>query len=282
MNNNQITIGIVSYKSGDVIFKCLDSIKKTKKIIIFDNSNDYILKEKILKKYPYVKIHLSKKNLGYGNGNNLILKKSTTQFVFIVTPDVILKKNCEKNLLKSVKKLKGDFSIISPISNDRNYQDMNKAKLINDDLYEVDYVKGFAMLVNKKKIIKAGMFDKNIFLYLEEIDLCKRLKNANQKIFISKSSKVFHSAAKSSNIGFEYEKCRNWHWMWSKVYFTKKFSNKFFVYAKFLPILFIQLFKILIYSIIFNQKKKIIYMLRFSGTYNSLIGNKSWYRPIQK
>ena len=151
MNYNQITIGIVSYKSDNVIFKCLDSIKKTKKIIIFDNSNDYILKEKILKKYPYVKIYLSKKNLGYGNGNNLILKKSTTQFVFILTPDVILKKNCEKNLLKSVKKLKGDFSIISPISNDRNYQDMNKAKLINDDLYEVDYVKGFAMLVNKKK-----------------------------------------------------------------------------------------------------------------------------------
>ena len=51
MNNNQITIGIVSYKSSDVIFKCLDSIKKTKKIIIFDKSNDYILKEN-LKKYP--------------------------------------------------------------------------------------------------------------------------------------------------------------------------------------------------------------------------------------
>ena len=96
MNNNQITIGIVSYKSSDVIFKCLDSIKKTKKIIIFDNSNDYILKEKILKKYPYVKIYLSKKNLGYGSGNNLILKKSTTQFVFIVTPDVILKKIVKK------------------------------------------------------------------------------------------------------------------------------------------------------------------------------------------
>ena len=83
------------------------------------------------------------------------------------------------------------------------------------------------------------MFDKNIFLYLEEIDLCKRLKIANQKIFISKSSKVFHSAAKSSNIGFEYEKCRNWHWMWSKVYFTKNsqinflFTQNFYLYYLF-------------------------------------------------
>ena len=32
------------------------------------------------------------------------------------------------------------------------------------------------MLFNKDKIKKIGMFDENIFLYLEEIDLCKRLR----------------------------------------------------------------------------------------------------------
>ena len=51
------------------------------------------------------------------------------------------------------------------------------------------------MLLNKKKIIQNGMFDENIFLYLEEIDLCRRLRNAKQKIFITKKSKVFHLGA---------------------------------------------------------------------------------------
>ena len=282
MNYNQITIGIVSYKSEKIIFNCLKSIKKIKKIIIFDNSNDHILKKSIIRKYPNIKVYLSKKNLGYGGGNNIILKKSKTPLVFLLTPDVILKKNCEKNLLNTLKKIKKNFSILSPISRDKNYGFESKDILIKKDYFEVDFVKGFAMLVNKKKIINAGMFDEKIFLYLEEIDLCKRLKLTNQKIFITKSSKVYHYGAKSCNIGFEYEKCRNWHWMWSQVYYQKKITNLFFVYLKFIPIVLFQLFKILLYSITFNQNKKIIYMFRFSGAYNSLIGKESWYRPIQK
>ena len=49
MNYNQITIGIVTFKSENVIFNCLRSIKKIKNIIILDNSNDKKLKLKIKK-----------------------------------------------------------------------------------------------------------------------------------------------------------------------------------------------------------------------------------------
>ena len=112
MNYNQITVGIVSFRSENVIFNCLKSIKKIKNIIIFDNSNDINLKYKIKKKYPKVKIYLSKKNLGYGVANNKIIKKSKTPFVFILSPDVILRRNCEKNLLKGAKLLKKNFAII--------------------------------------------------------------------------------------------------------------------------------------------------------------------------
>ena len=78
MNYNHITVGIVSFKSENVIFNCLKSIKKIKKIIIWDNSNDKSLKEKIKKRYPKIRIFLSKKNLGYGAANNVIIRKSKT------------------------------------------------------------------------------------------------------------------------------------------------------------------------------------------------------------
>jgi len=42
MNYNQITVGIVTFKSENVIFNCLNSIKKIKNIIILDNANDKI------------------------------------------------------------------------------------------------------------------------------------------------------------------------------------------------------------------------------------------------
>lgn len=278
MNYNQITVGIVTFKSENVIFNCLNSIKKIKNIIILDNANDKILKKKIKKKYPKIRILLSKKNLGYGAANNKIIRKSKTPLVFILSPDVILKKNCEKNLLKSINELEHDFSMLSPISKIKNYG-FKKEMISKDKLFEVDYVNGFAIIINKIKIKNVGMFDENFFLYNEEIDLCKRLRLANQKIFIDKNAKVIHLAAKSTNIGFEFDKCRNWHWMWSQVYFAKKYSNNFFVYFKFTILLFLQLIKIIFYITLLNKKEVINKTMRLSGTLNSLLGRSSWYRP---
>ena len=255
MNYKDITVGIVTFESEKVIFDCLKSIKRIKKIIIFDNSNSISLKNKINSTYPKIKFILSKKNLGYGAANNEIIKLCKTKYLFIINPDIILKKNCESELLKSVNLKNLDFSILAPISQDKNFGTLKKIKFSNNNIFETDFVKGFAMLINKQKIKKIGMFDKNIFLYLEEIDLCKRLILKKHRIFINNKAKIFHEGAKSSDIGFEFEKCRNWHWMWSKVYFSKKYSNYIFTSIKFLPQLFLIFIKLIIYFL------KLIYIL---------------------
>ncbi len=279
MNYNDVTIGIVTFKSEKVIFNCLKSIKNIKKIIIFDNSNDIELKHKILKKYPKIQFIVSKKNLGYGGGNNQILKKSKTKYFFLLSPDTILKKKCEQELMKQINKIK-DFSLIAPFAKEKNFGFFQENKKIkNKNLLEVDYVKGFAMLFNTKKIKKFKMFDENIFLYLEEIDLCKRLRKKNHKIYVCKNAKIVHIGAKSSNLGFEYEKCRNWHWMWSKVYFDKKHFGTFYAVNKYFFQIIKDIFKLIIFSMMLNRKKVFISYLRLSGVFNSLLGNSSWYRP---
>jgi len=281
MNFKDITVGIVSFKSEEVIFKCLESIKYIDNIIILDNSNDKKIKKKIKNIYPNIKIILSKKNLGYGVANNKIIKICKTKYFFLINPDTQFTKNCEIELLKSIKFLRNKFSIIAPISNDKNYGVLLKTKKEYklNHLYEVDYVKGFALLINIEKIKNIGMFDENFFLYLEEIDLCKRLREKSQKIYILKSSKIHHIGAKSSNLSFEFEKCRNWHWMWSSVYFSKKYSNGFYALIKYFPLLILHTIKIFMYFVIFNFRKSKIYYYRASGLLNALLGNESWYRP---
>lgn len=282
MNYKDITIGIVTYKSESVIFNCLDSIKKIKNVIIFDNSKDIALKNRIKKKYPHIKFIISSKNSGYGSGNNSIIKICNTPYIYILSPDTILNKNNEVELLRAIKKKK-DFSIIAPLAKENNFGNFSE-KLIDKkkDIYEVDFVKGFAMLFNKKKIKNIGMFDENIFLYLEEIDLCKRLRIINEKIYICKKSKIRHLGAKSSDIGFDYDKCRNWHWMWSQVYFEKKFQNNIKVNFKYFFKLIYNILRFLIFLFLLNKKQAIISYFRFSGIFNGLIGKKSWYRPLQK
>ena len=110
-----------------------------------------------------------------------------------------------------------------------------KKRMDNKNIIDVDFVNGFSMLIKKSKI---NYFDDSFFLYLEEIDLCKRVKQRKEKIFIIKNSKIKHLAAKSSNIGFEFDKCRNWHWMWSKVHYNTKHRNFFFALKNaFFPII---------------------------------------------
>ena len=50
----------------------------------------------------------------------------------------------------------------------------------NDQIVEVDNIKGFAIFFNMTKF-KNEFFDENYFLYFEEIDLCKKVKNNKGK-----------------------------------------------------------------------------------------------------
>jgi len=201
MNYSDITVSIVTFKSEKVIFQCLKSIKKIKKIIIFDNSNDIKLRNKVAKIYPKIKFILSKKNLGYGRANNKIIKYCKSKYLLILNPDTILKKNCESELLKSINSKKSNFSIIAPIAKENNFGFFDKSRNIyKKGFFEVGYVKGFAMVIDKKKIKKIGLFDENFFLYLEEIDLCKRLLSNNEKIYVNNYAKIIHLGAKSSNL----------------------------------------------------------------------------------
>ena len=184
-------------------------------------------------------------------------------------------------MLKAINKYNSkNLSILAPISNDINYGFFGKFENFETKNYlKVDYVKGFAMLVNIKKIKSIGKFDENFFLYLEEIDLCKRLAENGYSIYITKNAKVKHLAAKSSNLGFEFEKCRNWHWMWSNFYFYKKYNFYLFSVIKFFPQLLFFSFKIPLNLIFMDKKKLIKNLFRASGLLNAIFGRSSWYRP---
>ena len=278
MKTFDLTVIITSFHSRDKIFSCIESIEKSIKIIVIENSNDEKLKEEIHSKYQNVECILSKENLGYGAGNNLGLSKVETSYALIVNPDVTLNNDAVNKFFLSINNL-GDFGIIAPISQNEKYNNFN----INEDkeIKEVDNVKGFAMFLNMKNLKQINFFDDNFFLYFEEIDLCRRLKKNNSKIFIDPTIKVSHLGGTSHNSEIEkpMELSRNWHWMWSTFYFHKKHEGFLLALLKILPKFISAFIKVLIYSIMKNKKKRDIYYCRLSGIFNSIIGKKSWFRP---
>ena len=278
------TILIVTYKSQNVIYDCLDSVDKKIPIIIIENSSDQNFKKNLENKYLNVKCFLTNDNLGFANANNFGLKLIDTKYIFLLNPDVVLQSNTLDILIDSAKKIK-DFALLAPqASNDPNYGFFNKKKTTETDCiykaFEVDYVKGFAMFFNKIKFIDIGFFDPEIFIYFEEIDLCRRLKNINEKIYLIPEAKIHHSGGKSHGKQFdlEMEMSRNWHYMWSMFYYYNKNFGKIFAYKKTFNYFFISFFKLITYFF-YNKNKYLIYKSRFLGLLNSYLGKKSYYRP---
>ena len=278
MNNNKITVVINTFKSEDKIYHCLDSINTDYKVIVIENSNNRDFKKKIEVKYNNVKCYLTGENLGYAKGNNLGLSKVDSQYALILNPDAVLENETINNFLISANKIK-NFSIIGPAK--QNEFGVEEIKKDEEKNFEVDYLKGFAMFLNLEQFNDIGFFDANFFIYLEEIDLCKRLKEKNKKIYLDRNIKIHHLGGSSHNesINFEMELSRNWHWMWSTFYFNKKHYGYLNALLKVSRKFFSSLIKTIFYTLIFDKNKKKIYFQRFSGLYNSIIGKKSWYRP---
>ena len=278
MNDQDITVIITSFHSGEKIFNCIESINKDVKIIVVENSNDQELKKKIQSKYKNVDCILSKENLGYGAGNNLGLSKVLTNYALIVNPDVTLENDTIDNFFLTIKNVK-NFGIIAPISKDEIYTNFS---IDNDkNLKEVESVKGFAMFLSMNNLKEIKFFDENFFLYFEEIDLCKRIRKNDIKIYIDPSIKVNHLGGTSHNseINKTMELSRNWHWMWSSFYYHKKHYGYFNAILKIFPKLISSLIKFIFYLLIFQKFKSDIYKHRVFGIINSVLLKKSWYRP---
>ena len=291
ISRQNLSVVIVSFISEEVIHNCIKSIPKDIKIIVVDNSGNEKFKSSIEQKYNNIKCILSSENLGMGAGNNLGLKYSSTDYVLILNPDVILENNTIDELINASNKIES-FGIIAPIVNSDkniNYKLLSKKK-INPNFnnpFKVKSVDGFAMLLNKKKINQIKnfknfkFFDENIFLYLENDDFCKRLIDINENIYAVPKSKINHLGGKavSQKYSHQIELSRNWHWIWSKFYFQRKHKNYLTAIIDGFPTFFSAILKYIFYLIILNSKKRAIYLHRAMGYVNAAIGRKSFFRP---
>ena len=295
-NLSNLTIVIVTFlTSRKTLNDCLNSIDKSIKVIVVENSVKFSDRQFFLNKFKNLKIYCSGKNLGYGGGNNFGLEKVKTDFALILNPDTILDKYFFKNLKPLLNNK--SFSIIGcELLYDKNYMTggffdenhnqefkNNFFKIKRTNLTKVDWVTGSSMLLNLKRIKTKKIFDENFFLYFEEFDFCQSLKKRDCLVYLCKSLKISHLGFKSSyskknNFKKEAVKLRNWHWMWSQFYYYKKNYGFINAFQRSVGKLFKSLFKTFIYLLIFDHENMNKYLYRSLGLIASIFGFKSSYR----
>lgn len=279
--DRKLTIILVSYFSFNHLKRITKQLKKYKFIII-ENSREKKVKD-YFKKRKNIKVIFPKKNLGYGQGNNLGISRAKTDYCLILNPDTSFKEKNIQTIFYYIKKI-DNFGILFPRLKNNISKNFFKNKKI--DFAKVNYkcigqnlASGCCMLINKKLIKKISFFDKKIFLYQEETDLIKKCNENNINTFLLKNSKVIHFGSKSyqKEITSEFEIFRNWHWMWSNFYFYKKHFGFNYALIKFSRKLISSFCKKEIFYLFKNPKYK-IYEARFNGLWNSIKNNPSSYR----
>ena len=179
----------------------------------------------------------NKGNLGYAQGNNVGIKKvlkENPDFVFLLNNDTILDKDLLVELVNKFKKNER-IGIIGPKIyfakgyefHKKRYQVRDLGKVIwyagglidwdnviashqgvdevdrgqYDDLCQTDFVSGCAMMVKSEVFNKICFFNKDYFLYWEDVDFCQRAKKAGYLLFYDGKAKVWHANAGSSAVG---------------------------------------------------------------------------------
>ena len=286
----EITIVIVSLKSGEIIKECLKNIGSNYQVIIVENSNKEDIKIDIEKNFLNAKCIILRKNYGYGIAANAGIECVKTKYAFLLNADVEIYDYQIKEIESEVKKLNNNFSLVSPFYDDfkdfmennkfDKFSNLNKKINLEKNIEEVNLIKGSSMLFNLSRF-KGKIFDENFFIFFEEIDVCKKLIIKNEKIYLMNRIKIKHAGNKGiENINHnEMDNIRNWHYYWSSFYYHKKhysFVKSFMVHLTKLIKFFIlkNLYKLI------KNKKADTFKFRFNGLFHSILGKKSSDGPV--
>ena len=286
-----LTLVFLSFHSDHHINRLVDHIDSTYPIIIIENSGNKRLKETLEKKYKNVHVEVCSENLGFSKGMNLGIKLSKTPYVFLNPADIAIS-NEALNLLNETVKIFKDFGMICPVYKDEsvhsNYEiwtKKNAPQIVNVfgktyNLKEVDFIDGTIIL--NKNITGDIIFDENIFIYFETMDLCKRLIKENIKLYAMDQITFEHYGGQSHNKKYNHEAqlSRNWHYNWSKFYYINKHNNYFYALRKISPNL-IKAIKKYIKTFLFDKKQKELHVAEMKGIMMSIFKRSSNYRPYE-
>lgn len=239
----RLSIIIVTYNSEKDIFDCLKAVFKHNdlgdelEVIVVDNASAGFeaMRKEIEDAYgEKVVVVSNSKNGGYGQGNNVGIRLSSSDKFLIMNPDVRI----VMPMFAKVADTLGneDIALCGFTSMENENQRNNsfyythttsafrkvflRKKLQTDDFqYKRMFLSGACFAMRKDIFEKIGMFDENIFLYGEENDIHFRLKEMfpEKKMVFLKELRYIHPSANERDKNKEYR-----HSMRSAAYFYKK------------------------------------------------------------
>ncbi len=221
MNKVKLSIIIVNYNCGKYLEECIISIYEkctsfTFEVIIFDNNSSDTSINFLEKDFKQVILHKSTKNLGFAGGNNKAAETAKGEYLLLLNNDTLILQdfnslfsffenddsigvlgikmlNTQKKYIPSFGKFPKPLKLLR--FRHLNYKssgfltgDFNDKKHI-----QVDWVSGSFLMVKNKDWQQVKGLDEDYFMYVEDVDFCKKMALIGKKtIFVPSVSYIHH------------------------------------------------------------------------------------------
>jgi len=232
--NPDISVLIISYNTRDLLRKCLQSIIQESKdlsheIIVIDNASKDGSAEMVANEFQDVILIPSEINLGFGQANNLAFKASKGKYIVLLNSDAFLHPGSLQRALDKIKydpkigmggarlvgqdgswqpsarmfpSLLNEFLQLSGLAGkyprSKFFGRFNRTWASPDEACETDWIPGAFAIIPRQVLEKLGFFDERFFLYYEEVDLCRRIKQSGYSIWYWPDVIVTHLGGESS------------------------------------------------------------------------------------
>lgn len=260
----RLSILIVNWNTRDQAVKCVNSILRYPpnfdyEVLVVDNHSRDGSADALVNLFGHqkrIRVIESLRNLGFAKGNNLAYQKSFGEYILLLNSDTEVREESLKKIVdyihfhpevgvlgprllypdgtvqKSVRRFPGIFSSMVVLAGLHRFitpRAYLMADFNYDQIAEVDQVMGAALLTRRFIIEKLGyLFDERFYLWFEEVDFCRRVKDLGYKIVYYPKAEVVHAGAQSFSQMDVFERKRIA--ARSLLYYFSKHGNLFEVY----------------------------------------------------
>jgi GT2 family glycosyltransferase len=227
-----ISVVIVGWNAKRYLELCLDSLaqappRRRMEVLVVDNASSDDSVEMIETKFPWVKLIKSPQNLGFSKGNNVAIRQAQGHYIALVNPDVIVFPGCLDALADFLDQnpkvgnvgprvLNPDMSLqstcrrfptlwnnfcsasglSSKFKNSRFFAGEHMFYFPHDRTLAVDVIVGCFSFIRREAFDSVGLLDEDLFMYGDDVDWCRRARNAGWDVVFYPGGQAIHDRGK--------------------------------------------------------------------------------------
>ncbi|MCS6834620.1 MAG: glycosyltransferase family 2 protein [Anaerolineae bacterium] len=258
-----VSIIIVSWNVADMLLDCLESIEAAQtrhpaislEVIVVDSASQDDTVARVRQRFPQVRLLSQTENVGFTRGSNLGLAQARGRALFLLNPDTLIIGEAISLMLAHLDThpqvgivgphtLNGDGSTqssrrcfptrriaffestwLQSLAPQRWLDDYTLAQADDRATLDVDWVQGSALMLRRAVYEQIGGLDEAYVMYYEELDFCKRAKDAGWRVvYLGQAQIIHHGGASSEQSGA----WKHIHFQRSKLrYFRKTYGPSF-------------------------------------------------------